>query len=161
MSKLEDCSKHTEEIICPNCGSLQIGEVKHTSPWWNYGHICSNCEYYISESEWRRTNEHKQIFFDNNYPKLHGQKTARLCGVLTSVKPELLEAKFPGLIEFDTTRDDGRRYAIKNDETYMLLLFIGEKWIMFPTLRKENKENLRRYADSIGETFEIVIIEEK
>ena len=69
--------------------------------------------------------------------------------------------KFPGLIEFDTTRDDGRRFALDKGSKYLLLLFIGDKWIMFPTLRKENKENLKKYADSIGDTFEIVIIEEK
>lgn len=103
----------------------------------------------------------KSILFDNNYPKLHGQKRAVLCGAITGMTPQFLRDMFPGLIEHDTKRDDGRFYHIIENGVYMLLIFIGDKGIMFPTLRKQNEENLNFYGAARGEEFEIVIIEEK
>ena len=57
MSELEyfeNVESHEEKIICPNCGSVETAVVKHTSPWWMYAHICSKCEYQITESEWQQ-----------------------------------------------------------------------------------------------------------
>jgi len=42
---------HTEQIECPECGSLQNATVEHTQPFWTYIHEC-NCGHTIMESEW-------------------------------------------------------------------------------------------------------------
>lgn len=101
--------------------------------------------------------ELKEIKFDNNYPKLHNQKEARLLMVIQDVSGELLNNEFYHLMKFDSLRDDGLLYNIKPEETYMLLLFVGDKNIMFPTLRKQNEENAILYAESVGEFFTITI----
>lgn len=101
--------------------------------------------------------ELKQIRFDNHYPKLHNQKHARLVMVIQDISGEMLLKRFPDLTFYDSMRDDGRYYDIKSEENYMLLLFIGEKEIMFPTLRKQNKENAELYAESVGEMYEIKV----
>lgn len=41
-----------EFIICPNCGSMELAEIKETIPWPTYVHDCSKCDYIIMESEW-------------------------------------------------------------------------------------------------------------
>lgn len=101
--------------------------------------------------------EIKQILFDNNYPKLHNQKHARLVMVIQGLLGEMLLKNFPDLTFYDTLRDDGRYYDIKPEESYMLLIFIGNKEIMFSTLRKQNEENAILYAESIGEVYNIKI----
>lgn len=61
MQKLvKNLKSHQEEIICPNCGSVEIATVEHSFPWWTYFHICSKCEYVIMESEWSRNKEVEQ-----------------------------------------------------------------------------------------------------
>lgn len=97
------------------------------------------------------------IKFNNNYPKLHGQKRARLLAVITGFSGELLKSRFPDLVFYDTLRDDGRYYDIKPDESYILLLFEGDKGILFTTFRKDNEENFVRYNTSIGQIFWIKV----
>ncbi|MBR1948625.1 MAG: hypothetical protein IKA30_02400, partial [Alphaproteobacteria bacterium] len=70
---------------------------------------------------------------------------------------EMLLKNFPDLTFFDTLRDDGIYYDIKPKESYMLLLFVGDKEIMFSTLRKQNEENAILYAESIGEVYKLKI----
>lgn len=154
---IEKAESHEEKIVCPNCGSIESATVVHTEPWWMYAHICSKCEYQILESEWNRFEELKEICFDNNYPKLHNQKQARLVLALQEIPGEMLRKNFFDLMMYDTERDDGLYYGIKEDEEYMLLLFVGEKNIMFSTLRKQNQENVELYAESIGELFSITV----
>lgn len=101
--------------------------------------------------------ELKEIRFDNNYPKLHNQKKARLLMVIQDISGELLNGEFYYLMKFDTLRDDGLLYNIKPKESYMLLLFVGDRNIMFPTLRKQNEENAILYAESVGEMFSITV----
>lgn len=101
--------------------------------------------------------ELKEIRFDNNYPKLHNQKHARLVMVIQGLLGEMLLKNFPDLTFFDTLRDDGIYYDIKPEESYILLLFVGDKEIMFSTLRKQNQENAILYAESVGELYEIKI----
>lgn len=98
-----------------------------------------------------------EIVFNNKYPKLHGQKTARLLAVITGFSGELLQSRFPDLVFYDTLRDDGRYYNIKPDENYILLLFEGEKGILFSTFRKDNEVNFVKYNPSIGQLFKIKI----
>lgn len=101
--------------------------------------------------------ELKEIRFDNNYPKLHNQKHARLVMVIQGILGEMLLKNFPDLTFFDTLRDDGIYYDIKPEESYMLLLFVGDKEIMFSTLRKQNEEKAILYAESIGEVYKLKI----
>lgn len=98
-----------------------------------------------------------EIVFNNKYPKLHEQKTARLLAVITGFSGELLQSRFPDFVFYDTLRDDGRYYNIKSDESYILLLFEGEKGILFSTFRKDNEENFVKYNPSIGQLFKIKI----
>lgn len=101
--------------------------------------------------------ELKEIKFDNNYPKLHGQQLARLVMAIQEIEGSMLLNNFEHLTAFDTIRDDGKFYNIDPDKEYMLLLFVGEKNIMFSTLRKQNGENAILYAESVGEVFKITI----
>ncbi len=98
-----------------------------------------------------------KIRFDNRYPKLHNQKHARLVMVIQDISGEMLLKKYPDFTGWDSRRDDGRYYDIKPEENYMLLLFIGDKNIMFSTLRKQNEENAILYAESVGEMYEIKV----
>ena len=97
------------------------------------------------------------IQFDNNYPKLHNQKTARLVMVIQEISGEMLLNNFPDLTYYDTLREDGFYYDIKPELEYMLLLFVGDNDIMFPTLRKQNEENAILYAESVGDLFKITV----
>ena len=101
--------------------------------------------------------ELREIKFDNNYPKIHGQNLARLVMVIQEIPGEMLLTNFEFLTFFDTMREDGKFYDIDPEKQYMLLLFIGDKNIMFPTLRKQNSENAILYAESVGELFRITI----
>lgn len=49
---MNELSKHTETIWCPECEHKQEAEVLHTFPWNTYIHECTNCDYLIMESEW-------------------------------------------------------------------------------------------------------------
>lgn len=104
--------------------------------------------------------ELKEIEFDNNYPKLHGQKEARLVAVFNDISGRILYNKFPDLMGFDCKRSDGKFYFVNPEKDYMLLLFIGDKGILFPTFRKSNDENKSRYNDSIGELYKLIIAKE-
>lgn len=99
----------------------------------------------------------KEIEFDNNYPKLFGQKYAKLLAVFVGISGERLFKKMPDLMYYDTIRNDGMRTYIEPDETYMILLFEGDLGILFSSIRKSNEENTEKYCDSIGEVFSIVI----
>lgn len=103
--------------------------------------------------------ELKEIKFNNNYPKIHGQKLARLVMVIQEIPGRMLLTNFEFLTSFDTMREDGKFYNIDPDKEYMLLLFVGDKNIMFPTLRKQNGENAILYAESVGEVFKLTIEE--
>ena len=43
--------KHTETILCPECGSLENATVEQSIPWWIYIHECKNCDFIIMESD--------------------------------------------------------------------------------------------------------------
>lgn len=101
--------------------------------------------------------ELKEIKFDNNYPKLQEQQLARLVMVIQDISGSMLLNDFGFLTAYDTIRDDGRFYNIDPDKDYMLLLFVGDKNIMFSSLRKQNGENAILYAESVGELFKITV----
>lgn len=102
--------------------------------------------------------ELKTIKFNQNYKKLHGQKIARLVAVFTGADGGEFLRKFPDLIGYDKKTVNGQRvYFMSSDQNYILLLFVGDKDIMFPTFRKNNKENAELYGESVGELFKIQI----
>lgn len=102
--------------------------------------------------------ELKTIRFSKNFKKLHGQKIARLVAVFTGADGGEFLRKFPDLIGYDEKTASGQRvYFMSNDQNYILLLFVGDKDIMFPTFRKNNKENAELYGESVGELFKIQI----
>lgn len=103
-------------------------------------------------------NNRKIIVFNNNYPKLHNQKSAKLLAVFRDIKGELLLTKMLDLVLVDTLKDDGSFFQLYNSITYMLLLFQGDKGIMFSTIRKDTHVNQEHYCDSIGDVFDIVVV---
>ncbi len=101
--------------------------------------------------------ELREIEFNNDFPKLHNQKAARLLMVIQDISGELLCNNFYYLMKYDSLRSDGLLYNIKPDENYMLLLFLGDKNILFTTLRKQNEKNVELYAESVGVVYDIKI----
>lgn len=101
-----------------------------------------------------------KILFDNDYPKLHGQKQAKLLMSIGDVSEALLRTKFADLLDYDTQRSDGKFYrSWQVGEKFLLLLFLGDKGILFTSLRKNNEENRNIYNNSVGDIFEIIIKE--
>lgn len=47
-----EIESHDCEIICPNCGSIEMAKILHTIPFPTYLHDCKKCNYKIMESEW-------------------------------------------------------------------------------------------------------------
>ena len=100
----------------------------------------------------------RQIKFNNNYPKLHRQKTAKLLMCISDLPENLLRTKYADLYFYDTLRDDGKFYqAWQAGQKFLLLLFLGDKGLLFTTLRPDNIENRDQYADFVGADFEIII----
>lgn len=97
------------------------------------------------------------IKFDNDYPKMYSQRAGRLLAVFNDLSGQLLLRKFPDLVSYDTLRDDGRYYAIKPEESYMLLMFEGDRGILFTTFRKQNAENADKYNSRIGCVFKFEV----
>ena len=99
----------------------------------------------------------KEIKFNDDYPKLHGQKTATLVAV-TRIKIDTEKDK--ELLEYDTKKSDGTYYEIKNG-LYMQLIFLGDKAIPFCTLRSAlPAHKVEQYKTQIGRPFKIVIEKE-
>lgn len=104
----------------------------------------------------------KMIKFNKNYRKLHEQKTARLVAVFSGVNGGTFLSKFPDFIGYDETAKNGQRFHfMENEKEYMLLLFVGDKDIMFPSFRKQDEKNAALYSESVGELFKIVVEEQK
>lgn len=91
----------------------------------------------------------KEIRFNQNYTKLHGQNLAQVIhiGIRTGKR---LEKEF---IEYDT---DGK-FEIEPETAYMIIYLIGNKQIPFTTIRKANDENLEKYNEK--EFYKIVVDE--
>jgi hypothetical protein len=100
-----------------------------------------------------RTMPLNEIRFGSDYPKLWGQKKAKL--VYVSVfATERIEKE---LIEYDTKKSDGTYYQLPNIEFFLHLVLIGEKGIPFCTLRKFTQENYDDYRSSIEKWFNIQV----
>lgn len=99
-----------------------------------------------------------KIKFNNNYPKLNGQKSAKLLMCISDLPERLLRTKYEDLLFYDTRRDDGKFYqAWQAGQKFLLLLFLGDKGLLFTTLRTDNEENRDKYAGFVGVDFEIII----
>jgi len=96
------------------------------------------------------------IKFDCNYPKLCNQAKAKLVWVDIVLECDfVLDCKVNGLLEYDTKQPDGSQRAIVPGE-YFLLFFVGDKGIMFSTLRKKTKSN-EKYLRKIGQDFNVEV----
>lgn len=50
----------SQDIICPNCGSIEHAIVDLTTcPWNTFIHECKQCGYVVQESEWECVNSNK------------------------------------------------------------------------------------------------------
>ncbi len=96
------------------------------------------------------------IKFSHNYPKLWGQKTARLISV------ELIfPTEFPlnqDLIDYDTKTKEGEYYPLPKNE-YLQLIFLGNKKIPFCTIRRYTLEKRNYYVNKTRQEFKIEIKE--
>lgn len=92
--------------------------------------------------------------FKYNMPKLCNQRKAKLVyhNVITMIGLE----KYKDLLKYDLDKGDGKDFQLDNSQYYLILLFVGDKGIMFTSLRKYNSENIAKYAD-IGKEFVIEI----
>ena len=100
----------------------------------------------------------KEIKFNDNYPKLHGQTAATLIAV-SRIKIDTEKDK--ELLEYDTKKSDGTYYEIK-DGLYIQLVFLGDKAIPFCTLRSAlPAHKVEQYKAQIGKPFKIVIEKEE
>ena len=95
------------------------------------------------------------IKFSHNYPKLHGQTSAKLIAVL----PIRIDKNTPReLIEYDT-KFDGGYFPLKTGN-YIQLIFVGNLHIPFCTIRSSYPPSKCDYYNGkIGEDFKITIKE--
>jgi len=92
-----------------------------------------------------------EIKFSKNYKKLHNQNKATLLWLSIVTGAEL----HPNFIEYDT---DGQ-YQIKQEQKYIMLVFLGIDGIPFTSLRKFNDSNAARFVGKENQEFDIVIEE--
>lgn len=96
------------------------------------------------------------IKFGCNYPKLCNQARAKLVWVDLILDGDfVMDCKVNALLEYDTKRPDGTQRDIEQGN-YYLLFFVGDKGIMFSTLRKRTKEN-KKYLTKIGRWFDVEV----
>jgi hypothetical protein len=97
-----------------------------------------------------------KIKFSHKYPKLHGQRTARLF----AVEVRDLDDLHKDFVEYDTFYEYGpmgRRHYDLPKGSLLVLVFIGDKLIPFTTVRRSTPEKDRYYREAIGKTFDVVI----
>ena len=97
----------------------------------------------------------KVIKFADNMPKLHGQTEATL--VYWSALAGCQLAEHPALWNYDTKKSDGSIYKLNPDGRYLLLFLVGDKGIMFSTIRKLNDEN-KHYMLEVNQKFRIEVV---
>ena len=94
------------------------------------------------------------IIFNDNYPKLYNQTSAKLVAVeFITINKE----RHQELLEYDTIKSDGTYCPIENGE-YVQLILLGDKHIPFCTLRRLDRNyKLQYYKSLIGSQIKIVI----
>lgn len=98
-----------------------------------------------------------EIVFNHNYKKLHNQTSAGLVYIGILKSGNNFSKEFKEFIEYDT---EGQ-YKIEEDTTYLFLVFVGNNYFPFTTLRKLNKENIEKYVGREGKIFKIAVKEQK
>ena len=100
-----------------------------------------------------------KITFSKDYIKLHGQTTAELIAVKIIDLSYMSDKDFQELVEYDCLATDGSYFPLNKDKSYCLLVFLGNKNIVFQTLRK--REKYTDYQNLIGHIFDLVVENEK
>lgn len=95
-----------------------------------------------------------EIKFNKNFIKLHNQTSAQLIDVKMVDLSIMNDDDFNELVEYDCKSDDGY-YPLDRNKIYTLLIFIGNKNIVFQTLRK--KESYTKYYSQKGIVFNICV----
>lgn len=103
-----------------------------------------------------------EIKFSHRYPKIHDQKTAQLLAVKTARRVEFTKE----FIDYDTlfVKDDEGNfggYFPLPEGNYIVLLFLGNEYIPFTTVRRFTEEKFKYYHSSIGKIFDIRIKKEE
>jgi hypothetical protein len=101
-----------------------------------------------------------KISFSHNYPKLHGQTFARLVAIEIHEREEMLDR----FIQYDTKYLAAKEnfpcveefYPLPSGK-YLVLLFWGNDWIPFTTVRPWTFKKALYYQSNIGKTFKINI----
>ncbi|MGN0845255.1 MAG: hypothetical protein ACI4QT_08575 [Kiritimatiellia bacterium] len=92
-----------------------------------------------------------RIKFSHNYPKLHGQTSAKLL----AVEPLKIDANTPReLISYDTAYEGGH-YPLRSGE-YIQLIFLGNLRIPFCTIRPAYPPSkVIYYRNNVGRMFAV------
>lgn len=100
----------------------------------------------------------KILKFKHNMKKLNNQKKATLVYWHIANNEELLNNK--SLLEYDVKKSDNTDYEIelKKHHLYLILFYVGEKGIMFSTIRKFNHDNWE-YIELLNKEIDIEIEE--
>lgn len=99
------------------------------------------------------------IKFSKEFIKLQGQTKAELLAVKMVCLADLSDEAFKDLIEYDCKAVDDSYYPLNRNKSYCLLVFLGNKNIVFQTLR--NKDKYIKYNGLIGHIFDVVVENEK
>lgn len=98
----------------------------------------------------------RRIGFSHDYPKLYGQTKAKLLEVKLIDRDEIHFAA----INYDTVWFDdalGAHYFELDPGMQMRLTLIGDKGVPFTTYRSYTQANAGKYANAVGEEFEIFV----
>ena len=96
----------------------------------------------------------RKIKFNDEYPKLWGQRKGKLLTVEMCDSSALSEK----LLDYDCRRSDNTFYEIQ-EGLVIQLIFEGDEGIPFKTIRKYNHTKLNFYLDNVGEDFELVRVD--
>lgn len=95
------------------------------------------------------------IQFAKNFNKLHGQTSAELIDIKMVDLSEMGDDDFKELVEYDCKAEDGSYYPLERNSFVTFLIFLGNKNIVFQTIRK--KESFMKYYNKKGLVFDINI----
>lgn len=97
------------------------------------------------------------IKFSHEYPKLWGQRFARLVFVdVVDLERELNSGELQDLLEYDTRTAGGGYYELPLGDLIQLV-FLGDKKIPFCTLRRFTKRKFEYYRGLRGREFEVKV----
>lgn len=92
------------------------------------------------------------IKFNDNYPKLQGQKEA----ILVDVQRKQICDMSQVFLDYDTKKSDGDHYVFLPHEKVLVLYFVGRHGILFTSIRKDHPDK-QHYFDEINQLFKIEV----